>query len=76
MTSSSFAAWLHRNGILSKEIKEKLSIINLMSSMIQAASKEQNSIQIQVIQQFSKIAFQDHLWEAGTLSKFIEFWKL
>ena len=44
--------------------------------MIQAASKEQNSVQIQEIQQFSKIAFHDHLWEAGTLSKFIDFWKL
>ena len=49
-TSSSFAALakvkvarLHRKGILlpSNEIKEKLSLIKLMSSIIQAASKQQ-----------------------------------
>ena len=42
MTSSfSFAAQLHCKCILRKEINEKLYLIKVMSSMIQAASRKQ-----------------------------------
>ena len=54
MTSFSFvaltkasAARLHCKGMLTKEIKAKLSLSKEMSSKIQATSRAQNSIQLQ-----------------------------
>ena len=54
MTSFSFAvliqasaAQLHCKGMLTKEIKAKLSLSKVMSSKIQATSRAQNSIRLQ-----------------------------
>ena len=54
MTSFSFAtltkasaARLHCKGMLTKEIKAKLSLSKVMSSKIQATSRAQNSIRLQ-----------------------------
>ena len=54
MTSFSFVALtkasatrLHYKGMLTKEIKAKLSLSKVMSSRIQATSRAQNSIQLQ-----------------------------
>ena len=69
MTSFSFAVLikasatqLHCKGMLTKEIKAKLSLSKVMSSKIQATSRAQNSIRLQYVYQLSKISFHRHIF--------------
>ena len=62
------AARLHHKGILWKEIKEKLSLIKPMSSMIQAASKHK------ILSEFKRFTSSAKLHSTINLSKLV-FWQ-